>query len=636
MTRFITLVLAFLALTTGAYAQCAGGLIINCPPAAAPQPGDAMLLWQPGQTPHMRKVTVNQLATGGTVTSVGVATANGFIGTVANPSGTPVITLGTTVTGLLVGNGAGVSAAVNGIDYLGPAGSGAGLIGITWGQIGATPTTLAGYGITNALTPTGNGSGLTGLSYTQLPSLVQNQVLGSLITAAPSGLTVPSCSGTNNALIWVSGGGFGCSTIATTGSGTVTSASVATANGFAGTVATATTTPAITITITPTGILKGVSGGLVAATAGTDYLAPAGSGAGLTGLTYGQFPALSANAVLGALTATTPSGLAVPSCSGATNALIWTSGTGFGCNTISGSGGGTITGVTAGTGLTGGGTSGTVTISDGTSGVTAGSYTNANITVNAQGKVTAAANGSGGSGAIMNGHIFGCTVSNSTTTPNTIINVAACQATDSTNAVLMSQSASTVTFTSAGAGGLDTGSAAASTWYAILIINGSSGTAYMATKETAGATISPTMPTGYTSYRYIGSVKFNASTALLAFTQTGQQFRWGTSTVDLNTTTPATVETAVTLSVPPGLVTFPILLLEINPATAGDFSFVYGGTSSPFDAALQGAITTHFSASQIRTTTNTSSQISYNATSASDTVQINTIGWIDPHVAPNF
>lgn len=45
-----------------------------------------------------------------------------------------------------------------------------------------------------------------------------------------------------------------------------------------------------------------------------------------------------ANTVLGALTATTPSDLAVPSCSSASNALTWTSGTGFGCNTISGSG----------------------------------------------------------------------------------------------------------------------------------------------------------------------------------------------------------------------------------------------------------------------------------------------------------
>jgi hypothetical protein len=40
-----------------------------------------------------------------------------------------------------------------------------------------------------------------------------------------------------------------------------------------------------------------------------------------------------ANTVLGALTATTPSDLAVPSCSAAGDALKWTSGTGFGCAT---------------------------------------------------------------------------------------------------------------------------------------------------------------------------------------------------------------------------------------------------------------------------------------------------------------
>lgn len=43
-----------------------------------------------------------------------------------------------------------------------------------------------------------------------------------------------------------------------------------------------------------------------------------------------------ANTVLGALTATTPSDLAVPSCSATTSALTWTSGTGFGCHTIAG------------------------------------------------------------------------------------------------------------------------------------------------------------------------------------------------------------------------------------------------------------------------------------------------------------
>lgn len=98
------------------------------------------------------------------------------------------------------------------------------------------------------------------------------------------------------------------------GSGSVTSVSVVSANGLAGTVATATTTPAITLSTTITGLLKGnataisaatagsdysagtsalatgivksttSTGALSIASAGTDYLAPAGSGAALTGI----------------------------------------------------------------------------------------------------------------------------------------------------------------------------------------------------------------------------------------------------------------------------------------------------------------------------------------------------------------
>lgn len=86
---------------------------------------------------------------------------------------------------------------------------------------------------------------------------------------------------------------------------------------------------------------------LAFAAAGVTYTFPAGAatllatngdGSGLTNLAYTQLPALSANQVLGALTATTPSGLTLPSCAGATNALKYTLGTGFGCNTISAGG----------------------------------------------------------------------------------------------------------------------------------------------------------------------------------------------------------------------------------------------------------------------------------------------------------
>jgi len=56
--------------------------------------------------------------------------------------------------------------------------------------------------------------------------------------------------------------------------GTVTSVSVVTANGFAGTVATATTTPAITLTTSITGVLKGNGTAISAAVVNTDYFAP--------------------------------------------------------------------------------------------------------------------------------------------------------------------------------------------------------------------------------------------------------------------------------------------------------------------------------------------------------------------------
>ena len=58
------------------------------------------------------------------------------------------------------------------------------------------------------------------------------------------------------------------------GSGTVTTVSVVTANGFQGTVANASSTPAITLQTSISGMLKGSSNAIVAATAGTDYQTP--------------------------------------------------------------------------------------------------------------------------------------------------------------------------------------------------------------------------------------------------------------------------------------------------------------------------------------------------------------------------
>lgn len=66
-------------------------------------------------------------ATNGTVTNVAVANANGFTGSIATPGSTPLITLSTTVGGLLMGSSGSIVAATSGIDYA-PATSGSSLL----------------------------------------------------------------------------------------------------------------------------------------------------------------------------------------------------------------------------------------------------------------------------------------------------------------------------------------------------------------------------------------------------------------------------------------------------------------------------------------------------------------------------
>jgi hypothetical protein len=75
------------------------------------------LYWLPADSSWLGVITLNAGGGTGTVTSVSVATANGFAGTVATATSTPAITMKTTVTGVLKGNGTAISAAVSGTDY---------------------------------------------------------------------------------------------------------------------------------------------------------------------------------------------------------------------------------------------------------------------------------------------------------------------------------------------------------------------------------------------------------------------------------------------------------------------------------------------------------------------------------------
>jgi hypothetical protein len=64
-------------------------------------------------------VIASGVPTGGTVTAVSVASSNGFAGT-SSGGATPALTLSTSITGVLKGNGTALSAATAGTDYVAP------------------------------------------------------------------------------------------------------------------------------------------------------------------------------------------------------------------------------------------------------------------------------------------------------------------------------------------------------------------------------------------------------------------------------------------------------------------------------------------------------------------------------------
>lgn len=136
---------------------------------------------------------------------------------------------------------------------------------------GAASVAQGGTGLTSL--GTGNqilsvNPGATALEYKTVSA-------GTGITVTPSAGTLSIANTGVTAIVAGSGisinQGTGSVTItATSGGGSVTNVSVVTANGFAGTVATASTTPAITLTTTASGVLKGNGTAISAAVSGTD------------------------------------------------------------------------------------------------------------------------------------------------------------------------------------------------------------------------------------------------------------------------------------------------------------------------------------------------------------------------------
>lgn len=194
----------------------------------------------------------NLNSTGGTVTTLSVVAANGFAGTVANATTTPAITLTTSITGLLKGNGTAISPATAGSDYEVPLTFSTGLtrtvntITVNTSQNIAKLSNLT----TNGFVKTSGGDGTLGIDTNTY-----------LTTSSAASTYVPLTRNINTSSPLSGGGGTLSSDITLACSSCVTSSSPGAGIAhFAGSTQTVTSAP-VSLTAEITGILSETHGG---------------------------------------------------------------------------------------------------------------------------------------------------------------------------------------------------------------------------------------------------------------------------------------------------------------------------------------------------------------------------------------
>jgi hypothetical protein len=192
-------------------------------------------------------VTAVSPSSNGTVTTVSVASANGFTGSVSNPTSTPAITLTTSISGVLKGNGTAISAATSGTDY--SAGTSALVTGILKSTTSTGALTIAVAGDFPTLNQSTTGNALTATTATNLAG----GGAGQLPYQTASGTTAMLAAGTATYVLTSNGTSAPSWQSPSTSGGTVTSVAALTL-GTTGTdvsssVANSTTTPVITLNI---------------------------------------------------------------------------------------------------------------------------------------------------------------------------------------------------------------------------------------------------------------------------------------------------------------------------------------------------------------------------------------------------
>lgn len=183
-------------------------------------------------------------------------------------------------------------------------------------------------------------------------------------------------------------------------------------------------------------------------------------------------------------------------------------------------------------------------------------------------------------------NIYGLGLSNNGTTPDEIVDIAVGQCRDSNDLLDIKVTAAlSVNNTVNGANGLDSGSVAANTLYAVYVIASSQGRKAVAGLLSLASNATPTLPFEYDSYRKIGYVATDATSDFLAFYQYGngadRVMRYDAPISALSAGA-ATAYTAVALtaSVPPEENILVALNYSFTPNAASDTGNVTPGNAT--------------------------------------------------------
>lgn len=216
--------------------------------------------------------------------------------------------------------------------------------------------------------------------------------------------------------------------------------------------------------------------------------------------------------------------------------------------------------------------------------------------------------------------------------------VAAGRAADSTglyNIALASALSKTTSAWAAGTnqGALDTGVIAINTWYHVFVIkNPTTGVSDVLISTNVSA---PTMPSGYTLKRRIGSLLTNSSSQWVSFTQFGDEFIWAAPFKDKDGSV-GLGAALLTITVPPDVnVRARLRGFFINASVGSQMLIQSPSETSAAPSATRGNVTANTAVTNIAApftvdvTTDTSRRIRYSFDAASNDVALDTYGWLD-------